>query len=87
MILGEATSAEPMGVGYPSTPGIWSKDQIEGWKTITAGEADAVAFGKAFIANPDLPGRFAYNAPLNTWNSETFYTAGPEGYTDHPAVA
>jgi 2,4-dienoyl-CoA reductase-like NADH-dependent reductase (Old Yellow Enzyme family) len=46
-----------------------------------------VAFGKAFIANPDLPRRFALNAPLNKWNGETFYSAGPEGYTDYPAVA
>ena len=35
MILTEATSVEPMGVGYPSTPGIWSGDQVEGWKAIT----------------------------------------------------
>ena len=54
---------------------------------IAAGEADAVAFGKAFLANPDLPRRFALNAPLNKWNAETFYSAGPEGYTDYPALA
>jgi 2,4-dienoyl-CoA reductase-like NADH-dependent reductase (Old Yellow Enzyme family) len=53
---------------------------------IAAGEADAVAFGKAFIANPDLPRRFALDAPLNTWNAETFYSAGPEGYTDYAAM-
>src|SRR5262245_55283494 len=35
MILSEATSVEPMGVGYPSTPGIWSRDQVEGWKAVT----------------------------------------------------
>ena len=35
MILTEATSVEPMGVGYPSTPGIWSQEQVEGWKAIT----------------------------------------------------
>ena len=35
MILTEATSVEPMGVGYPSTPGIWSRDQVVGWKAIT----------------------------------------------------
>ncbi|MBO0764893.1 MAG: alkene reductase [Hyphomicrobiaceae bacterium] len=54
---------------------------------IAAGDADAVAFGKAFIANPDLVRRFALNAPLNRWNSATFYSAGPEGYTDYTAVA
>ena len=35
MIISEATSVSPMGVGYPDTPGIWSTDQIEGWKLIT----------------------------------------------------
>src|SRR5215510_13407879 len=35
MILTEATSVEPLGVGYPSTPGIWSKDQVEGWRGVT----------------------------------------------------
>ena len=62
-------------------------DQAAAEAAIAAGDADAVAFGKAFIANPDLPRRFALNAPLNKWNSETFYSAGPEGYTDYPAVA
>ena len=53
---------------------------------IGAGEADAVAFGKLFLANPDLPRRFALGAPLNAWNSETFYSDGPAGYTDYPAL-
>ncbi len=35
MIITEATSVEPMGVGYPSTPGIWSQHQVEGWNAIT----------------------------------------------------
>ncbi|HUC18852.1 MAG TPA: alkene reductase [Acetobacteraceae bacterium] len=54
---------------------------------LAAGEADAVAFGKLFLANPDLPRRFAMNAPLNAWDAATFYTDGPEGYTDYPALA
>jgi 2,4-dienoyl-CoA reductase-like NADH-dependent reductase (Old Yellow Enzyme family) len=54
---------------------------------IAAGDADAIAFGKAFIANPDLPRRFASNAPLNKWSVETFYSSGPQGYTDYPAAA
>ncbi len=54
---------------------------------LSAGEADAVAFGKLFLANPDLPRRFAMNAPLNAWDAATFYTDGPEGYTDYPALA
>jgi len=55
--------------------------------TLAAGEADAVAFGKLFIANPDLPRRIALDAPLNKWNAATFYGPGPEGYTDYPALA
>jgi 2,4-dienoyl-CoA reductase-like NADH-dependent reductase (Old Yellow Enzyme family) len=50
------------------------------------GKADAVAFGKLFIANPDLPARFAKHAPLNAWNSATFYVPGAEGYIDYPAL-
>jgi len=51
----------------------------EGW-------ADAVAFGKLFIANPDLPKRFADGAPLNPWEAATFYAGGEKGYTDYPAL-
>ena len=53
-------------------------------QVIAAGEADAVAFGVQFIANPDLPRRFARDAPLNEPNPATFYASGPEGYTDYP---
>lgn len=48
------------------------------------GRADAVAFGKLAIANPDLPARFADHAPLNPWDSSTFYSGGAKGYTDYP---
>ena len=54
---------------------------------IASGEADAVAFGVWFIANPDLPQRFKVDAPLNTPKPELFYGAGPEGYIDYPALA
>jgi len=54
---------------------------------LAAGEADAVASGKLFIANPDLPRRIALNAPLNRWNSATFDSQGPEGYVDYPVLA
>lgn len=53
---------------------------------IRAGDADAVAFGKLFIANPDLPGRFATNAALNEPVPATFYGSSPQGYTDYPAL-
>ncbi|MGB9151739.1 MAG: alkene reductase [Alphaproteobacteria bacterium] len=53
-------------------------------QVLAAGEADAAVFGKLFIANPDLPQRFRLNAPLNEPHPETFYGAGPAGYTDYP---
>ncbi len=53
---------------------------------LAAGVADAVAWGKAYIANPDLVARFATNAPLNPLDAETLYTPGPHGYTDYPAM-
>jgi 2,4-dienoyl-CoA reductase-like NADH-dependent reductase (Old Yellow Enzyme family) len=48
------------------------------------GDADAIAWGQLFIANPDLPRRFKANAPLNAPNPETYYTPGAVGYTDYP---
>jgi 2,4-dienoyl-CoA reductase-like NADH-dependent reductase (Old Yellow Enzyme family) len=54
---------------------------------LAAGEADAVAFGVPFIANPDLPARFAAGAPLNEPDPETFYAPGERGYTDYPALS
>lgn len=54
---------------------------------IENGEADAIAFGKAFIANPDLVERFQKNAELNPPRPESFYKGGDEGYTDYPAMA
>jgi len=53
-------------------------------EVIRSGEADAVAFGKLFIANPDLPARFAHGSPLNTPIPETFYGGGAAGYIDYP---
>jgi 2,4-dienoyl-CoA reductase-like NADH-dependent reductase (Old Yellow Enzyme family) len=53
---------------------------------LTRGDADAVAWGKWFIANPDLPERLKRNAPLNPARPDKFYAAGAEGYTDYPAL-
>ena len=55
-------------------------------QVIQAGEADAVAFGQLFIANPDLPKRFAKKATLNKPDPSTFYAPGPHGYIDYPAL-
>ncbi|MET0279763.1 MAG: alkene reductase [Steroidobacteraceae bacterium] len=62
-------------------------DQASGEAVIAAGEADAVAYGKLFIANPDLPQRFATGAQLNVPVPATFYAPGATGYTDYPALA
>lgn len=55
-------------------------------QALADGEADAVAFGVPFIANPDLPARFAARAALNDADPATFYGTGPRGYTDYPAL-
>lgn len=53
---------------------------------IAAGQLDAVAFGTAFLANPDLPERIRRGAALNAPDPATFYTPGPQGYTDYPTL-
>jgi N-ethylmaleimide reductase len=51
---------------------------------LAAGDADAVAFGRAFIANPDLPARLRFGLPLNAYDRATFYGGDARGYTDYP---
>ncbi len=51
------------------------------------GYIDAAAFGRPYIANPDLAHRLKLNVPLNTLNPATLYGGGAEGYTDYPAMA
>ena len=53
---------------------------------VRSGRADLVAFGKLFIANPDLPERLRTDASLNAWDQKTFYGGGEAGYTDYPAL-
>lgn len=53
---------------------------------IREGKADAIAFGRPFISNPDLSLRFRTGAPLTPWDQSTFYTPGPEGYIDYPPL-
>jgi 2,4-dienoyl-CoA reductase-like NADH-dependent reductase (Old Yellow Enzyme family) len=55
-------------------------------QVVKSGEADAVAFGKWFIANPDLPLRLKTDAPLNAARPDRFYHPTAEGYTDYPAL-
>ncbi|MCB0344718.1 MAG: alkene reductase [Bdellovibrionales bacterium] len=59
-------------------------DFESGTKVVQDQEADAVAYGKLFIANPDLPRRFKERLPLNPPRPDLFYGEGPEGYTDYP---
>jgi N-ethylmaleimide reductase len=59
----------------------------EAAQAVADGKIDAAAFGVPFLANPDLPARFAAKAPLNDADPATFYTPGPRGYTDYPAMS
>ncbi len=62
-------------------------DRAKGDAVIAKGEADIVAFGVPFIANPDLVRRLSVNAPFNKPDPSKFYGVGPGGYTDYPALA
>ncbi|XWS55336.1 hypothetical protein CRYUN_Cryun10bG0166100 [Craigia yunnanensis] len=60
-------------------------DKEDGNRAIADNYADLVAFGRLFLANPDLPRRFELNAPLNSYNESTLYLSDPViGYTDYP---
>jgi 12-oxophytodienoic acid reductase len=60
-------------------------DREEGNKVVVEGYTDLVAYGRLFLANPDLPRRFALDASLNKYDRSTFYTQDPVvGYTDYP---
>jgi len=59
----------------------------EGEQALAEESVDAVAYGRLFIANPDLPERFARRVPLNVPDHSTFYTPGPVGLTDYPRLA
>ena len=63
----------------------YNADEAE--QAISEGKLDAVAFGTSFLANPDLPARIAAKAALNAPNPARFYSPGPEGYTDYPAMS
>lgn len=61
-------------------------DQTRAEAAISSGLADAVSFGRLFIANPDLPHRFARNLALASDNRLAWYSQAPEGYVDYPAA-
>lgn len=60
-------------------------DQEKANEVVGVGDADLVAFGKLYISNPDLVGRFRENVETSPWNENTFYTPGKEGYLDYEA--
>jgi N-ethylmaleimide reductase len=61
-------------------------DRESGEAMLAAGDADSIVYGRSFIANPDLPQRFALDAELNHWDRSTFYGGSEEGYTDYPSL-
>jgi 2,4-dienoyl-CoA reductase-like NADH-dependent reductase (Old Yellow Enzyme family) len=61
-------------------------DQAKAQGALAAGQADAVAFGRAFIANPDLPWRFAFGLPLSHDDPASWYSNDAAGYDDYPAA-
>lgn len=65
--------------------GGFDRDTAEAW--IEQGKADLIAFGRKFLANPDLPDRFRARKPLNADDPTTYYGGGPHGYTDYPSLA
>jgi len=72
----------PMWHGVLITAGGFTGDAAEA--AITAGHADAIAFGRIFISNPDLPRRLQHGYPLTPYNRATFYGGEEVGYTDYP---
>lgn len=74
----------PKYTGFYIANGDYSKERAE--QAIAGGHADAVTFGRPFIANPDLPERFRVDAPLNEPNPDTFYGGNEAGYTDYPTL-
>jgi N-ethylmaleimide reductase len=65
--------------------GGFDRDSAEEW--LTRGRADLIAFGRKFLANPDLPERFRLQAALNADDPSTYYGGGAKGYTDYPTLA
>eukprot|EP01034_Spumella_vulgaris_P034562 gene34562-42632_t len=82
-------NAEAQGVAAFKGPfilaGGFDKDSAE--RALAAGQADLIAMGRAFLANPDLVDRMRRGQPLNAPDPSTFYTPGEQGYTDYPALA
>lgn len=95
MIEARAENGEPAKLSIDALRPLWKGVLIaaDGFTGPTAenavatGRADAVAFGRHFIANPDLPERLRVGAELNPYDRNTFYGGDATGYTDYPALA
>lgn len=61
-------------------------DRENGEAVLQNNDADFVAYGRLFLANPDLPLRFALSKPLNQYNPNTFYSSGAQEYIDYPML-
>jgi N-ethylmaleimide reductase len=73
---------------YPGTfAAVGGFNRDSGNAALASGIADFIVYGKLFIANPDLPERFAKELPLNEWDSTTFYQGGTKGYIDYPTYS
>jgi N-ethylmaleimide reductase len=73
----------PIWKGVLITAGGFTGETAEA--AIAEGHADAIAFGRIFISNPDLPQRLQHGFPLTPYNRATFYSGEEKGYTDYPA--
>ncbi|MFZ3015115.1 MAG: hypothetical protein WA045_15540, partial [Nitrospira sp.] len=71
--------------GALMTNGSYTRETGE--STIARGAADAIVYGRPYIANPDLVERFAKPTPLNEVNYDRLYGGGSDGYSDYPALA
>jgi 2,4-dienoyl-CoA reductase-like NADH-dependent reductase (Old Yellow Enzyme family) len=87
----EYTGADRLGPALKAAfSGVYIANERFGFESaaqaVAAGEADAVAFGKLFIANPDLPRRMQLGATFNEPDVPGFYAGGAKGYTDYPSL-
>jgi N-ethylmaleimide reductase len=85
MLTGAAPTAARFRPLFPGTLiGAGGFTHSQATEAIRAGIVDAVAFGRLFISNPDLPRRLRLGAPLNPYDRSTFYGGGAKGYIDYP---
>ncbi|HHP7230830.1 MAG TPA: alkene reductase [Xenococcaceae cyanobacterium] len=75
----------PLFQGTLITAGGYTRET--GNAVLADGDADLVAYGRLFIANPDLPERFRLETSLNSYHRATFYTQGQQGYIDYPTLS